>query len=48
LPIHAGGAILARAPIRFAQPVDIDVMGKRRQCRLRHLARQLCYLLEFR
>jgi hypothetical protein len=48
LPVHAGGSVLARVPIRLVQPVDIDVVGKRRQCRLRHLARQLCYLLEFR
>ena len=48
LPVYASGSVLARASIRFAQPVDVDVMGKRRQCRLRHLARQFCYPLEFR
>src|SRR5271169_2251560 len=40
LPVHASGAVLARASIRLTQPVDVDVMGERRQCRLRHLARQ--------
>src|SRR5215472_7836543 len=48
LSVHAGGSVLARAPIRLAQPVDIDVLSKRRQCHLRHLARQLRYPLEFR
>src|SRR5215831_1227932 len=48
LPVHAGGAVLARASIRLVQPVDVDVMGERCQCRLRHLARQFRYPLEFR
>jgi hypothetical protein len=48
LPVHASSSILARAAICLAQPVDVDVMGERRQCRLRHLARQFRYPLEFR
>jgi len=48
LPVYASGSVLARAPIRLAQPVDVDVMGERRQCRLRHLARQFRYPLKFR
>jgi hypothetical protein len=48
LPVYASGSVLTRASIRFAQPVDVDVMGERRQCRLRHFARLLCYSLEFR
>ena len=46
--VHASDAVLARASIRLAQPVDVDVMGERRQCRLGHLARQFRYPLEFR
>jgi hypothetical protein len=48
LAVYASGSVLARATIRLAQPVDVDVIGKRGQCRLRHLARQFCYSLKFR
>src|SRR6267143_2956971 len=46
LPVHPGSSALARAPIRFTQPIAVDVMGERRQCHLWHLARQLCYPLK--
>jgi hypothetical protein len=48
LPVDARGSVLARASIRLTQPVDVDVMGERCQCRLRHLVRQFCYALKFR
>ena len=31
LSVHPDGAVLARAPIRLAQPVDVDVVGERRE-----------------
>ena len=48
LAVYARGSTLARAPIRLAPPIDVDVMAERGQCRLRHLARQFCYPLKFR
>ena len=46
--VHAHGAILARAPVCFLEPVDVDVMGKREERHRRRLLRQLRYALDFR
>jgi hypothetical protein len=46
--VDAHSAILARTTVRFEQQAEVDVMGQRRERRLRHLLRQLRYLLESR
>ena len=38
LSVHARGPVLARAPVRLVQPVDVDVVGQRRERHLRRLA----------
>ena len=48
LPVHARRAVLARAPVRLAQPVDVDVMGERRERHVGRFPRQLRYPFEFR
>ena len=48
LSVDAYGTVLAGAPIRFEEQVEVDVVGQRRECRLRHLPRQLRYPLQFR
>ena len=45
LSVHARGPVLARAPVRLAQPVDVDVVGQRRERHLRRLPRQRRYPL---
>jgi hypothetical protein len=47
-PVHAHGAILAGALVRFLQPVDVHQVGQRSECHLRRLFRQRCYPLLFR
>jgi hypothetical protein len=44
----AHGPVLAGASIRFEEQVEVDVVGQRRECRLRHLLRQLRYPLQSR
>src|SRR5260370_4676021 len=48
LPVHAHRPVLARASVRLLQPVDVDVLGQRRERHLRPLPRPLPYPLEFR
>src|SRR6185437_15140463 len=48
LPIHARRAVLARAPVRLLQPVDVDVVGERCERHAGRLPRPRCYPFEFR
>ena len=48
LSVHPHGPVLARAPVRLEQPVDVDVVGERRERRLRRLPRQFRYPLSSR
>jgi hypothetical protein len=48
LVVHAYGAVLARAPIGFAQPVQVDVVVEGGEAHLRRLPRPRCYRLLFR
>jgi site-specific DNA recombinase len=48
LSVHACRAVLTRAPVRFLEPVDVDVVGERRKRHLRRFLRQFRYLLDFR
>jgi len=48
LSVHPDSPVLARAPERFYHPVDVDVVGERRERRLRRLPRQLRYPLSSR
>ena len=48
LSVHARRAVLARAPVGFAQPVDVDVVGQAHEGPLRLFPRQFCYPLKFR
>src|SRR5262249_4762861 len=45
--VHAGGAVLAGAPVRFRQPVEVHQVGQRGERPLRRLLRQRCYPLLF-
>ena len=48
LSVHARRAVLARAPVRLAQPVDVDVVRERRERHVGRFPRQLRYPFEFR
>ena len=48
LPVDSRGTVLARASIRLAQPVDVDVMCQRRERLVRQLLRQFRYPFDFR
>jgi len=48
LPVDARCSILARAAVRLAQPLHVDVMRQRGQRHASLLLRQLCYPFEFR
>jgi hypothetical protein len=43
LSVHARGAILAGASVRFASPVQVDVVGQRRERLAAKLPRQRRY-----
>jgi hypothetical protein len=45
LSVHPRSPVLTRALVRREHPVDVDVVGGRRQCHLRRSPRQLCYPL---
>jgi site-specific DNA recombinase len=46
--VHAHGAVLARALVRFLQPIKVHQVGQRSERHLRRLFRQLCYPFLFR
>jgi hypothetical protein len=45
LSVHSHGPVLASESIRLFHPVDVDMVGERRQRRLRRLPRQFRYPL---
>jgi hypothetical protein len=48
LPVDPGRPVLACPPVCFAQPVDVDAMGERRERPRRMLSRHRRYPLKFR
>jgi hypothetical protein len=48
LSVDPRRAVLARASVGFAKPVDVDVMSQRRERKLRRCLRQRRYSIEFR
>jgi len=46
--VHAHRAVLARAPIRLFQPIEVHQIGQRSERHLRRLFRQCCYPFLFR
>jgi site-specific DNA recombinase len=48
LSVHAPSSVFPGAPVGFAQPFDVDVMGQRRKSNAGHRLRHVRYLFEFR